>query len=69
MLQGRARPSLARLYNWRYKALGDLPAVTHGSAFTAANAGFAFDYQFVDVPDYMGRGGQERGREGGTGGR
>lgn len=25
--QGRARPSLARLYNWRYKELGDLPAV------------------------------------------
>ncbi|KAK9283494.1 hypothetical protein L1049_011740 [Liquidambar formosana] len=25
--QGRARPSLARLYNWRYRDLGDLPFV------------------------------------------
>jgi intron-binding protein aquarius len=23
--QGRARPSIARLYNWQYKSLGDLP--------------------------------------------
>ena len=26
--QGRARPSIAMLYNWRYKELGDLPMVT-----------------------------------------
>ncbi len=57
--QGRARASLAKLYNWRYKALGDLPAVQALPAFRAANAGFAFDYQFIDVPDYLGRG--ERG--------
>jgi hypothetical protein len=25
--QGRARPSIAALYNWRYRALGDLPRV------------------------------------------
>ncbi len=25
--QGRARPSLAALYNWRYDGLGDLPNV------------------------------------------
>ncbi|GIL75166.1 hypothetical protein Vretimale_7780 [Volvox reticuliferus] len=57
--QGRARPSLARLYNWRYKALGDLPAVQQGPAFRAANPGFAFDFQLVDVPDYLGRGESE----------
>ncbi|EFJ49751.1 hypothetical protein VOLCADRAFT_104194 [Volvox carteri f. nagariensis] len=57
--QGRARPSLARLYNWRYKALGDLPAVQQGTPFRAANPGFAFDFQLVDVPDYLGKGESE----------
>ncbi|KAL1559561.1 RNA helicase aquarius [Salvia divinorum] len=54
--QGRARPSLARLYNWRYKDLGDLPYVRENHIFRRANAGFSFDYQLVDVPDYHGRG-------------
>uniref|UniRef100_A0A1D2ABG5 Intron-binding protein aquarius n=2 Tax=Auxenochlorella protothecoides TaxID=3075 RepID=A0A1D2ABG5_AUXPR len=54
--QGRARPSLARLYNWRYRDLGDLPHVAALPAFAAANAGFAHDYQLVDVQDYNGRG-------------
>ena len=54
--QGRARPSLAKLYNWRYHQLGDLPNVTEGSAFLRANPGFALDFQFVDVPDYQGAG-------------
>lgn len=54
--QGRARPSLAALYNWRYRALGDLPNVTTAPAFRAANPGFALPFQLVDVPDYGGRG-------------
>ncbi|XP_041993479.1 RNA helicase aquarius-like [Salvia splendens] len=54
--QGRARPSLAQLYNWRYKDLGDLPNVRENHIFRRANAGFSFDYQLVDVPDYHGRG-------------
>ncbi|XP_057789998.1 uncharacterized protein LOC131006864 [Salvia miltiorrhiza] len=54
--QGRARPSLARLYNWRYKDLGDLPYLRENDIFRRANAGFSFDYQLVDVPDYHGRG-------------
>ncbi|XP_059651946.1 uncharacterized protein LOC132299398 [Cornus florida] len=54
--QGRARPSIARLYNWRYRGLGDLPYVKEGSIFHRANAGFSYDYQLVDVPDYHGRG-------------
>ncbi len=53
--QGRARPSIARLYNWRYRALGDLPCVAQGP-YTRANAGFAHVAQFVDVPDFEGRG-------------
>ena len=52
-LQGRARPSLAKLYNWRYRALGDLPAVVSKAPFTTANAGFALDFQLIDVPDFQ----------------
>ncbi|XP_012830701.1 PREDICTED: intron-binding protein aquarius-like [Erythranthe guttata] len=54
--QGRARPSLARLYNWRYKDLGDLSYVKENEIFQRANSGFSYDYQLVDVPDFHGRG-------------
>lgn len=54
--QGRARPSIAKLFNWRYRDLGDLPIVKKEVIFNRANAGFAYDYQLVDVPDYMGKG-------------
>lgn len=37
--QGRARPSLANLYNWRYRNLGNLPAVTNSE-----------EYQVGDLP-------------------
>ena len=57
--QGRARPSIAALYNWRYKELGNLPAVTTGPSFLYANAGFAYEYQLVDVPDFLGKGESE----------
>lgn len=54
--QGRARPSIAELYNWRYRELGDLPYVKQETIFQRANAGFSYDYQLVDVPDYNDRG-------------
>lgn len=78
--QGRARPSIARLYSWRYTkkdgassspppppspaaslGLASLPCVTPGApgcspAYELANAGFADECQFVDVPDFQGRG-------------
>nr|XP_043623810.1 RNA helicase aquarius [Erigeron canadensis] len=54
--QGRARPSLAELYNWRYRDLGDLPYVKENPFFHTANAGFSYDYQLIDVPDYHGKG-------------
>jgi intron-binding protein aquarius len=57
-MQGRARPSIAELYNWRYKKLGNLPNVQQDS-FVAANAGFVYDYQLIDVQDYEGRGESE----------
>ena len=55
-MQGRARPSLAKLYNWRYEKLGDLPYVKTAPEFLRANPGFAHDFQFIDVPDYQGHG-------------
>lgn len=50
--QGRARPEIAALYNWRYKDLGNLPMVQNKPQYLTANAGFAYDYQMVDVPDF-----------------
>ncbi len=57
--QGRARPSISKLYNWRYRELGDLPNVREDQAFNLANAGFAHEYQLIDVPDYEGKGESE----------
>ena len=57
--QGRARSSLAELYKWRYPHLNNLPSVTTAPEFVTANAGFRHDYQFIDVPDYKGKGESE----------
>ncbi|RFU35852.1 hypothetical protein B7463_g493, partial [Scytalidium lignicola] len=57
--QGRARPSIASLYQWRYRNLGNLPLVYTSPEFQTANAGFKYDFQFIQVPDYKGRGESE----------
>ncbi|ORX90723.1 hypothetical protein BCR34DRAFT_595073, partial [Clohesyomyces aquaticus] len=57
--QGRARPSIANLYKWRYPKLGNLPNVLNAPAFQQANAGFRYAFQFIDVPDYKGKGEME----------
>lgn len=57
--QGRARPSIADLYRWRYPSLGNLPNVYSQPEFQLANAGFAHAYQFINVPDYKGKGEME----------
>ncbi|CAG5126688.1 unnamed protein product, partial [Candidula unifasciata] len=57
--QGRARASLANLYNWRYKKLGSLPHVLVRPEFQLANAGFMFEYQLIDVGDFNGIGESE----------
>ncbi|KAF2133417.1 P-loop containing nucleoside triphosphate hydrolase protein [Dothidotthia symphoricarpi CBS 119687] len=54
--QGRARPSIADLYKWRYTNLSHLPAVSSAPEFTAANPGFRYEYQFINVPDYKEKG-------------
>ena len=43
--QGRARPSLAALFAWRYAGLGNLPNVESAPQYLTANTGFAFDFQ------------------------
>ncbi|KAK6611078.1 dead helicases superfamily protein [Botrytis cinerea] len=57
--QGRARPSIASLYSWRYQNLGNLPIVSTASEYQTANAGFKYDYQFIQVSDYKGKGEME----------
>ena len=54
--QGRARPSIAELYKWRYPSLSNLPIVSTRPEYLQANAGFRYDYQFIDVGDYKGKG-------------
>ncbi|KAL8849100.1 MAG: hypothetical protein Q9221_005904 [Calogaya cf. arnoldii] len=54
--QGRARPSIAQLYKWRYPKLENLPNVLTRTEFLRANAGFRHEYQFIEVPDYKGTG-------------
>jgi intron-binding protein aquarius len=53
--QGRCRPSLSRLFAWRYPGLGDLPHV-NGPEFAACNPGMRWEYQLINVPDYQGVG-------------
>ena len=57
--QGRARPSLCSLYQWRYKKLGNLQHVTSGPEHRVANAGFGYDFQLINVDDFQGVGESE----------
>ncbi|XP_045466067.1 RNA helicase aquarius [Harmonia axyridis] len=50
--QGRARSSICDLYRWRYKSLGDLPHIGVSPEYQVANAGFAYDFQLIDVQDF-----------------
>ena len=55
-LQGRTRPEIANLYNWRYESLGNLDSVLSTNIYINGNAGFVHTFQFIDVADYQGRG-------------
>jgi intron-binding protein aquarius len=57
--QGRARPSICNLYKWRYKNLGNLRHVETWPEYRTANAGFAYDFQLIDVQDFNGVGESE----------
>lgn len=52
--QGRSRPSIADLFRWKYSGLKDL--AISAPEFKLMNAGFQFEYQAIDVPDYKGVG-------------
>jgi len=55
--QGRCRPSIMELFKWRYPTLKNLPNVLDKhSPYGYANAGFRFEYQFINVPDFDGKG-------------
>lgn len=54
--QGRARSSIAELYKWRYPDLKNLPYIQAEPEYTRANAGFKYEYQFIEVTDYKGAG-------------
>jgi len=55
-LQGRARSEIAELYQWRYRDLGNLSNVLTNERYKRANAGLSYEYQFVDVQDFDGKG-------------
>merc|ERR1712217_30606 len=55
-LQGRARPEIAALYNWRYRNLGDLPKVESDERYRRTNVGLSYNFQFINVADFDGRG-------------
>uniref|UniRef100_A0A182SJS1 RNA helicase aquarius n=1 Tax=Anopheles maculatus TaxID=74869 RepID=A0A182SJS1_9DIPT len=57
--QGRARSSICELYKWRYSRLGDLEHVHKWPEYCRSNAGFAFEYQLINVEDFNGVGESE----------
>ena len=57
--QGRCRPSMTALFSWRYPGLHNLPHTTSHPSFSRANAGFAHEYQFIDIDDYQSAGERE----------
>ncbi|KAJ3213844.1 hypothetical protein HDU67_002387 [Dinochytrium kinnereticum] len=54
--QGRARESICDLYRWRYEGLKDLVGGDDEGVFKAANPGFAFEYQMINVENFNGKG-------------
>ena len=52
-------PSLCKLYNWRYKQLGNLPHVQQLPQFQVPNPGLTYDFQLVNVEDFNGVGESE----------
>lgn len=51
--------SICNLYKWRYKKLGNLTHVENWPEYKRANAGFAYDFQLIDVGDFNGVGESE----------
>jgi intron-binding protein aquarius len=57
--QGRSRPTIVQLYQHQYPHLANLPLVKplpSNPFYYFSNPGFQYDYQFIDVQDYNGKG-------------
>jgi len=60
--QGRCRPSILKLFGWRYPYLDNLPFVVPDSKkkqvspYNFENAGFRHEFQFINVPDFNNKG-------------
>lgn len=54
--QGRCRPDIANLFNWRYDQLANLDRVITSNPYRAANAGFVHTMQVINVDDFDGKG-------------
>ncbi|XP_046911562.2 RNA helicase aquarius [Dermatophagoides farinae] len=50
--QGRARPSICRLYSWKYKNLKDLKHINELPEYQFPNPGFLNEYQLINVEDF-----------------
>lgn len=57
--QGRCRSTLCDLFRWRYKNLRDLIHINALENYKAANSGFFYDYQLINVEDFNGTGESE----------
>ena len=53
--QGRTRPSISRLYSWRYERLSDISHVITGQEYKLCNPGFLYECQLIDVGDFKGK--------------
>jgi intron-binding protein aquarius len=54
--QGRCRPEIANLFNWRYVQLTNLDRVLASKPYRTANAGFVHTMQLINVDDFEGKG-------------
>lgn len=58
--QGRCRPEIASLFNWRYHTsegvLGNLNNVSTDREYQLSNAGFVHTFQLIDVLPFKGKG-------------
>ncbi|KAJ2719311.1 hypothetical protein GGI07_005286 [Coemansia sp. Benny D115] len=57
--QARTRPQIASLYSYRYRNLGNLDERVNTGAYLLPNPGFKHIFQFINVPDFQGRGESE----------
>lgn len=57
--QGRCRPSICHIFDWRYNNLKTLPLILEKPEFKFSNPGFLFEYQLINVEDFNGVGESE----------